>query len=216
MKRIVLFSIVLLVACTGVKFAPQEEQWYNEHRWIMEDFEKDLYFYLDSQGREEFQRIFWNSRDHWAKEIFEVRLKQVIYSDGIHSEDIRETILLHGLPFEVRVYYLSGEDDFGREVSVDVDREFANIQNKVRQYWYYLWEERRQWVVYEFKYRPPREWRRVWENNLPINHQFDEFDRRKYYGIEDKTDYYNLLLKCSIENKKKEKIYWQLKNYKRE
>ncbi len=155
-----LIAAALVAASCGISLAPSRDTWYTQHYMIMQDFEKDAYAKLGPEGKVEFRRLFWASREPGARLEFGARLRWV--STAFRRENSRQ-------PWNTdrgRIYLLNGSpialehdqnDNWSNPAPFAGDRSREDIGTGVGETWTYRYDAFL--VIYFFEFRKPSEWR---------------------------------------------------------
>lgn len=154
-----LIAAALVPASCGISLAPSRDTWYTQHYMIMQDFEKSLYAKLGPEGKVEFRRLFWASREPGSRLEFGARLRWV--STAFKRENSRQ-------PWNTdrgRIYLLNGnpvaldhdQNDNWSDPALAGDRSSEDIGAGLGETWTYRYDK--SLVYYSFQFRKPNEWR---------------------------------------------------------
>ena len=164
-KWIVIFILLCLSACS-IKLLPSKDKWYAKHYIIMQGFEWKIYKELSSEGREQFQELFWKVRYLKARVIFTNRLDYVMKNFKKESSyqpwntDRGRIYLLNGNPAEIR--YIENTDLGGYDFSSftdpkggrNVDRSKEDIGGLMSEFWVYPYKS--YIITYQFDFVQPK------------------------------------------------------------
>jgi GWxTD domain-containing protein len=168
-KILVLGLFVLGTAAGIVDALPKKDTWYTMHYFLMQDYERKAYKKLSANGKEAFQKLYWESRSPAAKEEFDRRMAYIEptfkneNSAQPWNTDRGRIYLLNGRPAGVE----QKQNDFwtgqvsvpGAQANVNPDRSGEDIQGRTLEVWSYNFE--RQVVQYAFSFSPPNKWVQV-------------------------------------------------------
>jgi GWxTD domain-containing protein len=154
-----LIAAALVPVSCGISLAPSRDTWYTQHYMIMQDFEKSLYAKLGPEGKVEFRRLFWASREPGSRLEFGARLRWV--STAFKRENSRQ-------PWNTdrgRIYLLNGnpvaldhdQNDNWSDPALAGDRSSEDIGAGLGETWTYRYDK--SLVYYSFQFRKPNEWR---------------------------------------------------------
>lgn len=188
---LLLIAAALVPAACGVSLAPSRDTWYTQHYMIMQDFEKGAYAKLGPEGKVEFRRLFWASREPGARLEFGTRLRWV--SAAFRRENSRQ-------PWNTdrgRIYLLNGNpitldhdinENWSEPSALAGDRSREDIGAGVGETWTYRYDKNL--VVYSFQFQKPNEWRLI--DRMTGNEYRGGLERRSrdvVFGIRDLPAY---------------------------
>jgi GWxTD domain-containing protein len=167
LKRIIVFGLIIAGASAIVVNAlPKKDQWYTQHYFLMQDYERKAYKSLSANGRLEFQKLYWESRSQAAKEEFDRRMAYIMptfkseNSAQPWNTDRARIYLLNGRPAGVETRqndaWRSSVTPIGAAQSVLQDRSNEDIQAVTLEVWSYPYGQ--YLVTYGFQFQPPNKW----------------------------------------------------------
>lgn len=239
MIKVALLIATIIIVILIIPTDKASDDWYNTFSVIMTDAEKYFYDKLNNKEKNLFKLAFNESRDKLAFEFFYERntkfkddrrallilhgapfeIREIDYTgiDNFGATWFRSSIKgvvpdIKGIIYQLWIYYWNERGRF-------VNYLLAHKGNDFWQRVYLLTSDE-----VEAPQIPPYEKPTIVETPLTgfeiiyqedtINIQFDEFDKKKYYGIADYSPYWSLLYNCSLPSSTKEKIYKKLKKEK--
>jgi GWxTD domain-containing protein len=200
MKKLLLVWLVpaalLALSSCGVITMPSHDEWYTQHYYIMQDFERQTYKALSPAARLEFQQVFWEARDSKSKKVFDERMNFVMktYKRDNYNQpwncDRARIYLLNGPPNDVEVKqntsWAMGVKEGGAGVVSSGDRTNEDISADTSEIWVYRWDI--YLVNYIFTFRPPNEWRYSSGTGRYLG-ELETWSKENTYGIRNPADY---------------------------
>ncbi|MBC7362763.1 MAG: GWxTD domain-containing protein [Candidatus Aminicenantes bacterium] len=197
----ILFTLLFLSISCGINSLPSKDSWYAKHYFIMQDFERDIYKHLTTEGRLEFQKLFWEARHQIAKEQFDARIAYIerVYKTENHSQpwntDRARVYLLNGPPASIDYrqntdWVMTMQQGTGRSGGQDInDRTNEDIQANTVEIWVYPYDK--YFVYYIFTFTPPNSWKlspSTFQNNQYLQ-ALEQLNKDLTYGIIDVEAY---------------------------
>jgi GWxTD domain-containing protein len=191
-SRVLLLFVAAAAGCT-VFVSPLRDEWYSQHFFIMRDWEKKIYNGLSADGRLEFQKLFWDSRDPESQLAFGDRMEYVstVYQTENKGQpwntDRARVYLLNGIPFEIA---FRGSETQAKSMP-RLDTEYEDIQTRQDEVWSYLYRNR--FVYYIFRFSPPSQWRllqTVYTDTFVA--QLENSNRDVFFGVVTDEEQYKL------------------------
>lgn len=190
--------VCLFLGACGISLIPSKDEWYMQHFIIMQDFERTAYKNLSEQGRQEFQKLFWEARQPASKQIFLKRLEITLKSfkkENSHQPwncDRARIYLLNGSPASVE--YAQNDNwmmsmTSNRQNSGISERDKENIEARTAEIWTYPYKQFL--IKYAFAFSAPKKWRLVtgaFSGNRYLG-AFELQSRSSTYGIIDIKQY---------------------------
>jgi GWxTD domain-containing protein len=165
-RTAIVLGLMVLGAVAGVLNAMPKDNWYAQHYFLMQDFERKAYKGLTANGKLEFQKVYWEFRTAAQKEEFDRRIAYIMptfkneNSSQPWNTDRARIYLLNGRPAGVEQSqndaWVSQMIPSGAQGTAMGDRSGEDIQGKTLEVWSYTSEGRV--VVYGFSFRPPNKW----------------------------------------------------------
>ncbi len=197
-------ALVGLLAATALGAAgcamnalPAHDNWYAQHYFLMQDYERSAYKDLAPAARQQFQALFWSSRAPAAKGEFDARM-QFIQSQfkGENSgqpwnTDRARVYLLNGRPagFERRVNDAWGTQINNAAGNTSQERSGEDIQAATVEVWNYKYN---QFVVsYAFTFQAPNKWKQTQSSFGGSRYigELETLNRTTVFGVGDEGAY---------------------------
>lgn len=191
-------AFTTLVAC-GVKLLPTKDAWYSQHYIIMQDFERKTYKELSTEGRKEFQILFWEFRRPESKREFLNRIDFVMKtfkrenSRQPWNSDRARIYLLNGSPASIDY---KQSDNWGMQVregggvtGITTERDKEDIQARTSEVWTYQYKK--QMIYYVFSFSRPNKWK-LSQGEFSGNRflgELEQQNKERTYGITDLDQY---------------------------
>ncbi len=199
-----LLALLVMAAGCAVFVSPMRDEWYSQHYFIMQDWEKKIYNQLSPEGRVEFQQVFWESRDEDSHLEFGDRMEYVLTVYQIENKgqpwntDRARVYLLNGIPFEIS---FRGSETQAKSMPRS-DSEFEDIQTRQDEVWSYLYRNR--FVYYIFRFAPPNQWRLLQTvySDTYIG-RLENNNREVLFGVVTDKEQYKLDLESLLEKYKR-------------
>lgn len=204
----VLTLVCLTLGACHISLLPSKDAWYTQHYIIMQDFERETYKKLSLEGKQEFQKLFWEFRTQDSRITFLERLDFVMKffkkenSLQPWNTDRSRIYLLNGSPASIEYQQL---DDWGMQVGtsgrgteVVIDRSKEDIQGRTGEVWTYFFGKSH--INYVFIFSKPKNWilsQRAFAGNEFLG-ALEMYSKEQIYGIIDKEQYIE-----KLENLKK-------------
>jgi GWxTD domain-containing protein len=160
---------MVLGAVAGVLNAMPKDNWYAQHYFLMQDFERKAYKGLTANGKLEFQKVYWEFRTAAQKEEFDRRIAYIMptfkneNSSQPWNTDRARIYLLNGRPAGVdqrqNDAWTSQRVPPGAMTGGSRDRSGEDIQGSTLEIWSYPYDRRV--CEYAFTFQPPNKWVQV-------------------------------------------------------
>ncbi len=201
MKKLLLVGLIpaalLSLWSCGVKTMPSHDEWYTQHYYVMQDFERRAYKELSPAARQEFHKAFWEARDPKSKAVFDERMAYVMRTykrDNFRQPwncDRARVYLLNGPANDIEVtqntnWATGFQPGAGSGVATSGDRTNEDISANTAEVWTYRWDI--YLVNYVFTFRPPNEWRYSSGTGRYLG-ALEEWSKENTYGILDPGEY---------------------------
>jgi GWxTD domain-containing protein len=168
-KKSIILGLIVIGASAGVVNALPRNQWYTQHYFLMQDYERKAYKALSAKGRLEFEKLYWESRSPAAKEEFDRRMVFIAQNyKGENSAqpwntDRARIYLLNGRPAGIESTqnntWVTPVNPFGTTSGATQDRSAEDIQANTLEVWSYPYGK--YIVTYGFLFQPPNKWRQA-------------------------------------------------------
>ncbi|RFT15229.1 MAG: hypothetical protein OP8BY_0524 [Candidatus Saccharicenans subterraneus] len=204
MNKKILFVLALvsiLSSACGVGMLPSRDSWYAKHYFIMQDFEREAYKKLTTEGRVQFQTLFWEARQPVAREQFDTRIAYIerVYKTENRSQpwntDRARVYLLNGPPAQIDYrqntdWATTIQQTTGATGTREMgDRTNEDIQANTAEVWVYPYDK--YFVYYVFTFSPPSTWRlnpATYQNNQYVQ-ALENLNKDLTFGIVDEEAY---------------------------
>ncbi len=197
---VVLALLVVFVASCSLQMLPSRDPWYAKHYFIMQNYERETYKKLSDEGRQEFQKLFWQARQPLAKEQFDERISYIerIYKSENRSQpwntDRGRIYLLNGPPASIDYkqntdWVMTIDTTTGQSGSQMTDRSKEDIQATTAEVWTYPYDK--YFVYYIFTFAPPSTWKlspSTYQNN-PYLEGLETLNKDLIFGVVNEEEY---------------------------
>lgn len=194
----VLISFVIFAAC-GMNLIPSHDEWYMQHYFIMQDFERDVYKDLSDQGRVEFQGHFWEARNPESKQEFTRRIETAlkVFKKENSSQpwncDRARILLLNGNPANIEYAqndnWMASITSSRNETGSVNERDNENIEARTSEVWTYQFGQHI--IKYVFNFDAPKRWQlaKVADAGNRYVGAFEKENKENTYAINEVEEY---------------------------
>jgi GWxTD domain-containing protein len=197
---VVLALLAAFVASCSLQMLPSRDPWYAKHYFIMQNYERETYKKLSDEGRQEFQKLFWQARQPLAKEQFDERISYIerIYKSENRSQpwntDRGRIYLLNGPPASIDYkqntdWVMTIDTTTGQSGSQMTERSKEDIQATTAEVWTYPYDK--YFVYYIFTFAPPSTWKlspSSYQNN-PYLEGLETLNKDLIFGVVNEEEY---------------------------
>ncbi|HSA94435.1 MAG TPA: GWxTD domain-containing protein [Acidobacteriota bacterium] len=196
-------------AAVGAAWA--KDDWYTQHYIIMQDWERKAYKSLSSEGKVEFQTLFWESRDPKSKQTFDARMEFITQnykrenSKQPWNTDRGRYYLLNGSPAAVDYDQNTNWGSLavpGQSIGTGAtSREREDVSADRAEIWTYPYNEN--FIKYVFIFETPNRWVIISAQVQGSRYrgEFENYQRTVVYGVLEPEQYKERI--AALKNKKK-------------